>query len=211
MSTPQTEKFTHNLPFMLAMAAVVVASNFLVQFPVNIDLGAIQLKEILTWGAFTYPVAFLITDLANRKFGPRQARMVVAVGFLLAVVLSIWLATPRIAIASGTAFLVAQLLDVSIFDRLRNSTWWRAPLISSLLGSALDTVLFFGLAFAPAFGMLDFGGEDGSLGFAVPFLSVGAEVPLWVSLAAGDFIVKVLVGLVMLLPYGLVARKTAIA
>ena len=211
MSTPQTEKFTHNLPFMLAMAAVVVASNFLVQFPVNIDLGAIQLKEILTWGAFTYPVAFLITDLANRKFGPRQARMVVAVGFLLAVVLSIWLATPRIAIASGTAFLVAQLLDVSIFDRLRNSTWWRAPLISSLLGSALDTVLFFGLAFAPAFGMLDFGGEDGSLGFAVPFLSVGADVPLWVSLAAGDFIVKILVGLAMLLPYGIVARKTAIA
>ena len=196
---------------MLAMAAVVVASNFLVQFPVNIDLGSIQLKEILTWGAFTYPVAFLITDLANRKFGPRQARLVVAVGFLLAVVLSIWLATPRIAIASGTAFLVAQLLDVSVFDRLRNSTWWRAPLISSLLGSALDTVLFFSLAFAPAFSMLDFGGEDGSLGFAVPFLSVGAEVPLWLSLAAGDFIVKVLVGLAMLLPYGIVARKTAIA
>ena len=211
MSSPQTEKFNQNLPFMLAMAAVVVASNFLVQFPVNIDLGSIQLKEILTWGAFTYPVAFLITDLANRKFGPRQARLVVAVGFLLAVVLSIWLATPRIAIASGTAFLVAQLLDVSVFDRLRNSTWWRAPLISSLLGSALDTVLFFSLAFAPAFSMLDFGGEDGSLGFAVPFLSVGAEVPLWLSLAAGDFIVKVLVGLAMLLPYGIVARKTAIA
>ena len=211
MSSPQTEKFNQNLPFMLAMAAVVVASNFLVQFPVNFDLGAIQLKEILTWGAFTYPVAFLITDLANRKFGPRQARLVVAVGFLLAVVLSIWLATPRIAIASGTAFLVAQLLDVSVFDRLRNSTWWRAPLISSLLGSALDTVLFFSLAFAPAFSMLDFGGEDGSLGFAVPFLSVGAEVPLWLSLAAGDFIVKVLVGLAMLLPYGIVARKTAIA
>ena len=198
-------------PFMLAMAVIVVASNFLVQFPVQLNLGSIQLAEILTWGAFTYPVAFLITDLANRKFGPSNARLVVAAGFILAVVLSIWLATPRIAIASGTAFLVAQLLDVSIFDRLRNSTWWRAPLISSLLGSALDTVLFFGLAFAPAFGMLDFGGEDGSLGFAVPFLSVGAEVPLWVSLAAGDFIVKVLVGLVMLLPYGLVARKTAIA
>ena len=211
MSSPQTEKFNQNLPFMLAMAAVVVASNFLVQFPVNIDLGSIQLKEILTWGAFTYPVAFLITDLANRKFGPRQARLVVAVGFLLAVVLSIWLATPRIAIASGTAFLVAQLLDVSVFDRLRNSTWWRAPLISSLLGSALDTVLFFSLAFAPAFSMLDFGGEDGSLGFAVPFLSVGAEVPLWLSLAAGDFIVKILVGLAMLLPYGIVARKSAIA
>lgn len=198
-------------PFMLAMAVIVVASNFLVQFPVQLNLGSFQLAEILTWGAFTYPVAFLITDLANRKFGPSNARLVVAAGFILAVVLSIWLATPRIAIASGTAFLVAQLLDVSIFDRLRNSTWWRAPLISSLLGSALDTVLFFGLAFAPAFGMLDFGGEDGSLGFGVPFLSVGAEVPLWISLAAGDFIVKVLVGLAMLLPYGIVARRTAIA
>ena len=196
---------------MLAMAAIVVASNFLVQFPVQLDLGPIQLKEVLTWGAFTYPVAFLITDLANRKFGPEQARLVVAVGFLIAVVLSIWLATPRIAIASGTAFLVAQLLDVSIFDRLRNSTWWRAPLISSLLGSVLDTILFFGIAFAPAFGLLDFGGEDGSLGFAVPFLSIGMDVPLWISLAAGDFIVKVMVGLAMLLPYGIVARKTVIA
>lgn len=198
-------------PFMLAMAVIVVASNFLVQFPVQLNLGSIQLAEILTWGAFTYPVAFLITDLANRKFGPSNARLVVAAGFILAVVLSIWLATPRIAIASGTAFLVAQLLDVSVFDRLRNSTWWRAPLISSLLGSALDTVLFFGLAFAPAFGVLDFGGEDGSLGFAVPFLSVGAEVPLWISLAVGDFIVKVLVGLAMLLPYGVVAKRAAAA
>ena len=198
-------------PFMLAMVVVVVASNFLVQFPVQLNLGGIQLVEILTWGAFTYPVAFLITDLANRKFGPSNARLVVAAGFVLAVILSIWLATPRIAIGSGTAFLVAQLLDVSIFDRLRNSSWWRAPLISSLLGSALDTVLFFGLAFAPAFGMLDFGGEDGSLGFAVPFLSVGAEMHLWISLAAGDFIVKVLVGLAMLLPYGMVARRTTIA
>ncbi len=211
MTAPIFRSVASNWPFMLAMAAVVVASNFLVQFPVDLNLAGIQLKDILTWGAFTYPVAFLITDLANRKFGPQQARLVVAVGFLLAVVLSVWLATPRIAIASGTAFLVAQLLDVSIFDRLRNSDWWRAPLISSLLGSALDTVLFFGIAFAPAFGMLDFGGEDGSLGFVVPFLSVGTDVALWISLAAGDFIVKVLVGIAMLLPYGLVARKTTLA
>ena len=196
---------------MLAMAAIVVASNYLVQFPVQYHFAGIDLKEILTWGAFTYPVAFLVTDLANRKFGPARARLVVAAGFLLAVILSIWLATPRIAIASGTAFLVAQLLDVSVFDRLRHSDWWRAPLISSLLGSAVDTVLFFGLAFAPAFGILDFGGEDGSLGFAVPLLSVGGQVPLWVSLAVGDFIVKILVGLAMLLPYGIVARRTATA
>lgn len=196
---------------MAMMAAIVVLSNILVQYPVNLSLAGIQLQEILTWGAFTYPVAFLITDLANRKFGPSTARLVVAAGFVLAVVLSIWMATPRIAIASGTAFLTAQLLDVSIFDRLRNSAWWQAPLISSLLGSVIDTVMFFGLAFSPAFAMLDFGGEAGSLGFAVPFLSVGAEVPLWISLAAGDFIVKILVGLAMLMPYGLVARGTTAA
>ena len=199
------------LPFLLAMVAVVAASNYLVQFPVELSLGAIQLEDILTWGAFTYPVAFLVTDLANRKLGPSKARLVVAAGFVLAVILSVWLATPRIAIASGSAFLVAQLLDVSIFDRLRNSSWWRAPLISSLLGSALDTVLFFGIAFAPAFGFLDFGGEDGSLGFAVPFLSVGSDVPLWVSLAVGDFIVKILVGLVMLVPYRFVAISSPVA
>lgn len=193
--------------FMAAMAAVVVLSNYLVQFPVDLVLDSINLKDILTWGAFTYPVAFLVTDLANRRFGPSAARMVVACGFVLAVTLSIWLATPRIAIASGSAFLVAQLLDVSIFDRLRRSAWWHAPLVSSLLGSVIDTLLFFGIAFAPAFGMLDFGGEDGSLGFAVPFLGIGAEVPLWVSLAAGDFCVKIFVGLAMLLPYGLVAKR----
>ena len=192
--------------FVAAMAIVVVASNILVQYPVQLSLGGVALSDILTWGAFTYPIAFLVTDLTNRRFGPKAARMVVASGFLIAVVLSIWLATPRIAIASGTAFLVAQLLDVSIFDALRDGRWWRAPLISSLLGSLIDTLLFFSLAFAPMFGALDFGGADGSLGFGVPFLGMGAETPLWVSLAAGDFIVKVLVGLAMLVPYRLVAR-----
>ncbi len=199
------------LAFAAAMAAVVVLSNILVQFPVQMAIGAVNLADLLTWGAFTYPVAFLVTDLTNRRFGTRAARQVVAIGFLVAVGLSIWLATPRIAIASGSAFLVAQLLDVSIFDRLRQSTWWQAPLISSLLGSVVDTVLFFGLAFAPAFAALNFGGEDGSLGFPVKFLGLGGEVPLWVSLAAGDFIVKVLVGLAMLLPYGIVARRPVAA
>jgi len=194
--------------FALAMAAVVLLSNILVQYPVNMMIGDIKLADILTWGAFTYPVAFLVTDLTNRKFGPGAARVVVACGFLLAVVLSVMLATPRIAIASGTAFLIAQLLDVSIFDRLRAGQWWQAPLISSLLGSALDTVIFFALAFAPLFGSLDFGGADGSLGFGVPFLGMGMETPLWVSLAAGDFIVKIIVGLAMLLPYGFIARRT---
>ena len=109
---------------IIGMAVVVTASNFLVQFPVDARLGAIDLAEILTWGAFTYPLAFLVNDLTNRHFGPTKARIVVLVGFAIAVAMSIFLASPRIAIASGSAFLVAQLLDVSIFDRLRAATWW---------------------------------------------------------------------------------------
>lgn len=186
-----------------AMAIVVVASNFLVQFPVQGALGSINLADLLTWGAFTYPAAFLVTDLTNRRFGPQAARSVVLIGFAIAVGLSIWLATPRIAIASGTAFLVAQLLDVTIFDRLRRASWWKAPFVSSMIGSVVDTLLFFGIAFAARFAFIDstFGLEDSSLAFPVPFLSVGSDVPLWVSLAAGDFIVKVLVAIAMLAPY----------
>ena len=199
------------LPFCSAMVGVVLLSNILVQYPVQATLGSVNLADLLTWGAFTYPVAFLVTDLTNRRFGAANARIVVAVGFLLAVALSIWLATPRIAIASGSAFIVAQLLDVSIFDRMRESEWWRAPLISSLLGSVVDTLIFFSLAFAPLFVVFDFGGADGSLGFAVPFLGVGSEVSLWTSLAAGDFLVKVAVGFAMLVPYRLVALRTATA
>lgn len=192
----------------VAMVAVVAASNFLVQFPVQLSLGAVNLADTLTWGAFTYPVAFLVTDLTNRHFGPGPARRVVYAGFAIAVVLSALLASPRIALASGSAFLCAQLLDVSVFDRLRAGRWWRAPLVSSLIGSVLDTVLFFSLAFAPVFAGIDalFGMEDGSLGFAVPFLSVGAEVPLWTSLAAGDFLVKLAVAGVLLIPYGALRR-----
>lgn len=190
---------THRiLPFVAAMAAVVAASNFLVQYP----FAHFGLGEILTWGAFTYPVAFLVNDLTNRRFGPRAARKVVLAGFVIAVVLSVWLATPRIAIASGAAFLAAQFLDVSVFERLRGNAWWQAPFISTLIGSVLDTILFFGLAFSAAFSGIDavFGMEDGSLGFPVAFL--GGEVPLWVSLAIGDFCVKILIGLAMLVPYG---------
>ena len=106
---------------VLAMAVVVTASNYLVQFPVQASLGAINLADILTWGAFTYPVAFMVNDLTNRHFGPAAARVVVLVGFAIAVIWSIFLASPRIAIASGSAFLVAQLLDVSIFNELRRA------------------------------------------------------------------------------------------
>ena len=158
----------------------------------------------------------LVTDLTNRRFGPAAARVVVVAGFVLAVALSIWLASPRIAIASGSAFLVAQLLDVAVFEKLRRQAWWKAPLISSLMGSVIDTVLFFGVAFSAGFAFLDtgFGLEDGSLAFPVPFLGVGSEVPLWMSLAAGDFTVKILVALVLLAPYrvlrGLIADKSAV-
>ena len=185
-------------PFVAAMAAVVAASNYLVQFPVQ----QFGLGEILTWGAFTYPVAFLVNDLTNRRFGPEAARRVVFAGFVLAVILSIWLASPRIAIASGVAFLSAQLLDISVFNSFRRQAWWRAPFISTLAGSVIDTLLFFSLAFAATFAFLDtgIGLEDGSLAFQVAWF--GTEVPLWVSLAFGDFCVKILVGLAMLVPYG---------
>jgi queuosine precursor transporter len=186
-----------------AMVAVVAASNILVQYPFAVQLGPVNLGDILTWGAWTYPVAFLVTDLTNRAFGPSRARLAVVAGFVVAVILSIWLATPRIAIASGTAFLAAQLLDISIFDRLRNGAWWQAPMFSSLVSSALDTAIFFSLAMAPAFAGIDalFGMEDSSLGFGAPLLGVGPEVPLWVSLGLGDFLVKLLLAVLLLAPY----------
>jgi len=157
-----------------AMALIVAASNYLVQFAIN---------DWLTWAAFSYPVSFLITDLCNRTIGPRQARKVVYVGFAFAVILSIWLATPRIAIASGSAFLAAQVLDIFIFDRIRHSRrWWLPPLASSSVASALDTVIFFSIAFA---------------GTAVP----------WISLGTGDYLVKLGMALVMLLPFGIAVRS----
>ena len=191
------------VPFIIAMAIVVVVSNILVQHP----FGYFGLEELLTWGAFTYPVAFLVNDLTNRRFGTKAARKVVAAGFLIAVILSIYFATPRIAIASGSAFLVAQMLDVRIFDRLRGDAWWKAPFISSLIGAVVDTILFFGIAFAPAFAGIDalFGMEDGSLGF--PAGIFGIAMPLWASLAIGDFLVKVLVGVVALVPYAGVLKS----
>lgn len=152
-----------------AMAVIVTASNFLVQFPIN---------DWLTYGALTYPIAFLVTDLTNRSLGPTAARRVIYVGFALAVLLSLALATPRIALASGSAFLVAQLLDVFVFNRLRRRAWWQAPLVSSVCGSVVDTAIFFSLAFA---------------GTAVP----------WVSLALGDLGVKMALALFMLIPFRL--------
>lgn len=155
-----------------AMAIVVGLSNLLVQYPIN---------DWLTWGAFSYPIAFLVTDLTNRSLGAPAARKVVLIGFALGVALSFGLAPWRIAVASGTAFLVAQLLDIVIFDRLRRAPWWQAPFISSSLASAVDTFLFFSLAFA------------------------GTVVP-WQTLAMGDYGVKLALALFMLLPFRILMR-----
>ena len=163
------------------MAVVVVLSNYLVQFPVNY----IGLQDIFTYGAFSYPIAFLITDLANRKYGKTIARKIVYIGFILGVTLTLYFSTDfsnliskRIVIGSGTAFLIAQLLDVQVFDRLRKKIWFVAPLVSSLIGSTIDTFLFFSIAF------------------------YGTEVN-WITLALGDLFVKISVALLMLVPFRL--------
>jgi queuosine precursor transporter len=155
--------------FAFAMVIIIVSSNVLVQFP---------LGEWLTWGALTYPFSFLVVDLANRYHGPRVARQIVYVGFIFALVISAWLATPRIAAASGTAFLCAELMDVTVFNRLRQRSWWQPPLVSTLAASVIDTAIFFTLAFA------------------------GTDVP-WITLAIGDFAVKVAIALLALLPFRL--------
>lgn len=174
----------------LAMAGIVALSNVAVQFPINNEL---------TWGAFTYPFAFLVTDLTNRFLGPSAARRVVIAGFVAGVVLSIVLASPRIAIASGSAFLVAQLIDVSVFNRLRAGSWWRAPAFSSVVGSAIDTALFFTIAFSASFAFL--GDDAGWAQTPVPLLRIGPDVLLWVNLAVADYLVKLAIAALALVPY----------
>ena len=169
------------LTLSLLMGFIVLISNFLVQFPVKYY----GLEEILTYGAFSYPVAFLITDLANRYFGKLIARKIVYFGFTIGILFTLIFSTSfsdlisiRIAIGSGTAFIIAQLLDVLVFDKLRRKTWFVAPLFSSLIGSTVDTFLFFSISF------------------------YGTEVP-WVTLSLGDLSVKIFIALVMLVPFRL--------
>ena len=183
-----------------AMVAVVVASNVLVQYPVDGSVGPLVLADLLTWGAFTYPLAFLVTDLTNRWLGPTVARRVVYVGFAVAVALSIYLATPRIAVASGTAFLVAQLLDISVFNTLRRAAWWQAPLIASLLGSIVDTAIFFGTAFGP-FGIIIGPDDPFAVEYAPLFGIFATELPRWVSWGLGDLAVKLAAAVLLLAPY----------
>ena len=214
---------SRTMPFVAAMALVVVASNVLVQFPVDASVGALSLADVLTWGAFTYPIAFLVTDLANRRHGPALARRIVFAGFMIAVICSI-LVPPllyrlgfigfetsadrlvRIAIASGAAFLSAQLLAVAVFNLLRRRSWWRAPIFGTLAGSVLDTALFFTIAFA---GMFAFVGPDDAFALeASPLLGLlPLDAARWVSWGLGDLAVKLLIAAFALIPYRLIASK----
>lgn len=180
-----------------AMCMAVAASNILVQYPFH----HFGLEHIITYGAFTYPFAFLVNDITNRRFGAQTARLVVYAGFITGLAVSWVLASPRLAIASGAAFLCAQLLDIAVFTPLRRRSWWQAPLAAAICGSCLDTLLFFAIAFAPAFSFLDAvgGAVNGSLSGQT--LLFGFSVPIWFSLSAGDFWVKLAMAFFMLLPY----------
>ena len=169
----------------ILMGLIVVISNYLVQFPIEY----LGLSEILTYGAFTYPITFLVTDLANRAYGKIVARKVVYVGFVIGILLTVFVSTNfsdiisiRIAIGSGVAFFISQNLDIKIFDKLRKKNWYIAPLTSSVLGSITDTFLFFSIAF------------------------YATEVP-WISLAFGDLIVKLFIALSMLIPFRILLKK----
>ena len=169
----------------ITMGLIIIVSNYLVQFPIN----KFQLQDLLTYGAFSYPIVFLITDLANRRLGKKEARKLVYIGFTIGILLTTLVSTNfqdvisiRIALGSGTAFLVAQLIDIEIFQRLRNKAWFVAPVTSSVSGSAIDTFLFFSISF---------------LGTGVP----------WVTLAIGDLFVKLLMALLMLIPFRLLIFK----
>jgi len=199
---------TKLLPGILAMATIVVASNILVQF---------LLGPWLTWGAFTYPFAFLVTDLTNRLQGASAARRVVLVGFIVGVICSLIgaqivgefgpLVSLRVAIGSGTAFLAAQLSDVALFNRLRAGSWWRAPLVSTLFSSMLDTALFFTIAFSAALVALEPANDVSWAGEMLPILGYGPVAPLWVSLAVADWLVKLLLAILALIPFRLIAGK----
>ncbi len=156
-----------------AMAAVITASNILVQYPIN---------DWLTWGHFSFPVTFLVADVINRRLGASKARSVAYVGFFVAIVLSYWLASPRIALASGIAFITGQLTNIGIFSALRYRNWWHAPLISSTIASTIDTALFYAIAFA------------------------GTGLP-WVTWALGDYGVKIVCAVFLLLPFFLITNR----
>ena len=198
------------LPGVIAMAIIVVASNILVQYPIG---------QWLTWGAFTYPFAFLVSELVNRFQGAQAARRVVYAGLAVGLICSLIgtqimgefgpLVTLRVAIGSAIAFLISQLLDVALFDKLRRSTWWRAPFLSSLLGSSFDSMIFFTIAFSGTLIWLEPANDVSWATGAVPLLGIGRDVPLWVSLGLADWLVKVAVDLIALMPFRLMVMKYA--
>jgi uncharacterized integral membrane protein (TIGR00697 family) len=205
----------HILPGILAMAAIVVASNILVQFLI--------FDGLLTWGAFVYPFAFLVTDLMNRIYGANAARKVIFAGFFAGIICSL-IGTQitlqgdgytysavalRVAVGSAAAFLIAQLVDVFVFDRLRSGNWWKAPLVSSVIGSALDTAIFFTIAFSQS---IQWFGDNANMEInwawdAVPLLMTGPDAPLWVTLALTDWFVKLALVLLALVPFRIILRR----
>ncbi|TMV94594.1 VUT family protein [Thioclava sp. BHET1] len=203
---------TRFLPGILAMAIVVVASNILVQFLVG---------DWLTWGAFTYPFAFLVNDVMNRIYGPAAARRVVFAGFVVGVLCSLIgtqimlqgdgfqypAVSLRVAMGSGTAFLFAQMTDVFVFDKLRNGVWWRAPVVSTLIGASLDTLFFFSIAFSASLSFLEPSNNVDWANETLPLLGLGPMVPLWVSLACADWLVKLALTFIALLPFKTIVTK----
>jgi queuosine precursor transporter len=197
-------------PAIAAMAVIVIASNILVQH---------LFGPWLTWGAFTYPLAFLVNDITNRLHGAAAARRVVWAGFATGVACSLIgsqimgefgpLVSFRVALGSGVAFLAAQMLDVALFDRLRRSVWWKAPLISTLLGSSLDTALFFTIAFSAPLAWIEPGNDVSWANEVLPLLGMGPVAPLWVSLAVADWGVKLLIAVFGLIPFRLIVARWA--
>ncbi|MBC7477195.1 MAG: queuosine precursor transporter [Pseudorhodobacter sp.] len=193
------------LPAILAMAAIVVASNILVLHP----LGA-----WLTYGALTYPLSFLVNDITNRLHGPNAARRVVLAGFMAGLVCSVVAAqfpgvtTLRIALGSLTAFLVGQMLDITIFAQFRRAAWWRAPLISTLVGSTVDSAIFFTIAFAGSLIFLEPGNDVSWATGNAPLLGMGPSLPFWISLAVADWCVKFAIAVFGLLPFRLIVAKS---
>jgi uncharacterized integral membrane protein (TIGR00697 family) len=199
---------------IVAMAGIVLASNILVQF--------LLLDGLLTWGAFTYPFAFLVTDIMNRLYGPAQARRVVLAGLVTGIFCSLIgsqidlqgdgftypAVALRVGVASACAFLVAQLLDIAIFNRLRDGNWWRAPVVSSLVASTIDTIIFFTIAFSAS---IRFGADsDAEVSWAwdtSALLLIGGDAPLWVSLAIADWGVKIAIALIALVPFRLIVGR----
>ena len=206
---------TRILPGVLAMAIIVVASNILVQF--------LLLDGLLTWGAFTYPLAFLVTDVMNRVYGASAARRVVFVGLIVGIICSLIgsqimlqgdgfeypAVALRVAIGSATAFAIAQLLDIAVFDRLRDGSWWRAPLGSTLVGSTVDTAIFFSIAFAAVFNGFSASAAEEVMWAQdpAPFLLYGPEAPLWVTLAIADWGVKLAIALLALVPFRIIVGR----